>query len=415
MKRVKLGLVFLSLSILIIGILYFVSAAAQTISISPGTGESGVSQLYNITINNLETIDVNITQVSMTIPSTLNVSSTGTSTGVTATNSSASIFVFTGTPLIVNGTTQYFWFNSATNQTGTYNVNITTLDNNSVANSTNVTITISDTTIPIVSFVSPTPSSGSTLNGTYIQANTTASDSGSGLKNITIYLYNSTSLVGSHTGTSSPYLYNFTSLSDGVYYINATAYDNSNNKASASTRTITISTTPACTPSWTCSWSECINNTQTKTNCVDSNNCGATAPTGNQTCCIPNLSCGNWTPVTCSSGTNQTKICTDLNNCTAPTTTTRKCVLTSASTANASSNSVFSSSSLFFIILGVIVLSVIGVFIVLMRMKKKSASSNSGSDSEYRTYSPRGPPPSSFPPPGYSNPPQSYQNQPQGY
>jgi hypothetical protein len=80
-----------------------------------------------------------------------------------------------------------------------------------------------------------------------------------------------------------------------------------------------------CSTNWTCSsWSTCTNLLQNRT-CVDSNNCNTTSgrPALSQACtpqgvigsCSPNWNCTEWTPSTCSSKENQTRICTDLNNC----------------------------------------------------------------------------------------------------
>jgi positive regulator of sigma E activity len=417
MKKVKFAFVLLLSFILIAGTIFFASAASQTISVTPTAGEAGEYKIYNISVANLnDPVGANFTEVSLTIPAGFTVASSGTDTGVTPTNPSANVFVFTRSPdLIVNGTLGYFWFNATKNQTGESNITVGTLDTSSVANSTNVTITISDTIAPSLSFISPTPSDSSTIKTSYIQANTSADETGSGLKNITIYLYNSTSLIDSHTGTSSPFFYNFTSLNGGVYSLNATAYDNSNNLRSISARTITLNVT-SCSPEWTCTWGECVNSTQSQV-CTDPNNCGITAgkPTGTQACvsCVTSWACDEWTPAACSGG-NQTRVCNDANECVSPEIETRDCVAGTATSTGTSEKSVFSSSFLFFVVLGVIILSVVGVIILLMRMKRKSASSDSNSNNGYMTYPPRGPfPPSS--PPGYPNPPRVYPNQPQAY
>ncbi|MEM2954772.1 MAG: hypothetical protein QW625_02375, partial [Candidatus Nanoarchaeia archaeon] len=103
---------------------------------------------------------------------------------------------------------------------------------------------IVDTIAPTIHFVSPTETSGSIINRNYIQVNVTASDSGTSLKNITIYLYNSTgSLINSTNSKSSPLFANFTGLAEGLYYFNATAYDNSNNSNVTETRNVTIDIT----------------------------------------------------------------------------------------------------------------------------------------------------------------------------
>ena len=88
-----------------------------------------------------------------------------------------------------------------------------------------------------------------------------------------------------------------------------------------------------CTSNWVCDdWSACANNQQTRT-CTDSNNCGVTTgkPAESQTCtatCTPNWNCTAWGM--CANG-QQTKICTDSNNCgvdTGKPVTTQNCTTT---------------------------------------------------------------------------------------
>ncbi|MGC8885393.1 MAG: hypothetical protein ACP5KK_02805, partial [Candidatus Nanoarchaeia archaeon] len=122
---------------------------------------------------------------------------------------------------------------------GSHNWYINCSDNEFSNTSETRTFNIIDTIAPTITFI-PLTDSG-TVYRTYIQANVSASDSHSGLKNITIYLYDSNgNLLSSQSSTSSPFFANFTSLSEGNYYINATAYDNFNNSASTETRQITI-------------------------------------------------------------------------------------------------------------------------------------------------------------------------------
>ena len=97
-----------------------------------------------------------------------------------------------------------------------------------------------DTTAPTVSFTPPTDNSSSTLSRSYIQINVTATDSGSGLSNITAYIYNSTGLYNSANSTTSPLFINWTGLPNGVYYFNATAYDDAGNYNSTETRNVTL-------------------------------------------------------------------------------------------------------------------------------------------------------------------------------
>jgi len=122
-----------------------------------------------------------------------------------------------------------------------WKVGVTGLDylgNGSETLSNNVAIT--DATPPKIQFVSPTETSGLTVNRNYIQINVTAYDNESAIKNITIYLYNSTSLVNSTNSSNSPLFVNFTGLNDGIYYFNATAYDLWGNLNFTETRNITL-------------------------------------------------------------------------------------------------------------------------------------------------------------------------------
>jgi 3-dehydroquinate dehydratase len=97
---------------------------------------------------------------------------------------------------------------------------------------------------PSINFTSPTETSGSVYSRRNILANVTASDSESGLKNITIRLYNSSrSLINSTNSTSSQLFANFSVSVDGIYYFNATAWDNTFNANSTETRNVTIDTT----------------------------------------------------------------------------------------------------------------------------------------------------------------------------
>jgi len=94
---------------------------------------------------------------------------------------------------------------------------------------------------PEINFVNLTTNT-SNLTQTFIEANVTVNDAS--LDTITIYLYNSTSLVNSSISSTSPLFVNFTNLSDGTYYLNATANDSRNLENSTETRTIILDTTP---------------------------------------------------------------------------------------------------------------------------------------------------------------------------
>jgi hypothetical protein len=411
MKKRNLSVVLLSFGVLISLILIsnYIFAAQQSISISNSTGQAGVFQIYNITVQNTDP-KLNITQVNLTVSvSYLNITSFNTSTGATIIPSLTILqFVNNSISLIKNGTIGYFWLNAMTNQTGTFNITVTTLDNNSITNSTNLSVTVIDTIPPTISFVNQTPSGGST-GLTSIPVNVSASDSGSGLSNVTIYLSNSSGLIGGSpiVSTSSPSYANFTGLLAGTYNLWAIAFDNAGNNASTSNYSLTTinSTTVACVPNWVNSTGSCVNGNQTVT-WSDSNNCNITTnqpATINQTCtsaptCVTNWSCTDWTPAICSSTNgSQTRTCTDSNGCSAVQVETRDCALGSAITTNSTSQtggaSSFSLSSAFYIVIGIIIISVIGVIVILVRLRKKSYSTDFGNkQSGYKSFSPRNPP-----------------------
>jgi hypothetical protein len=124
---------------------------------------------------------------------------------------------------------------------GTNNVTIYVNDSLNNVNSTSVRFYV-DSINPTINFTYPTETQ-TILSRRNILLNVTSTDAN--LKNITIYLYNSTlSLINSTNSTTSPLFYNFSLSTDGIYYFNATAYDNFGNKNSTETRNVTIDSTP---------------------------------------------------------------------------------------------------------------------------------------------------------------------------
>lgn len=432
-----------ALLVLSLAVFLFNSISAQLMTATlnnPTTyGQDNQFQIYNITVNNTNSPSgINFTVVNLTASLSFLSSIASFNTSTNATNSSY-IGTTTGTltwtnnsvgGLIANGTVGYFWFNASVNQTGYFNITVTTLDTAGNTNSTNVTVLVNDTIAPAISFVPPTPPT--TINYSYIQVNVSASDFGTGLQNITIYLYNSTyGLLQSNSSTftagnySSVFFINYTGIADGTYYFNATAFDNASNSNSTALFGVTINTTAtlSCNPHWTVTWGSCVNGIQSQI-WTDSNNCGTTVgepSSTNQTCvsnsgCVTNFNC---TVSSCINGT-QTRTCVDVNNCSAEEVTQVNCSLGSSLTSPQSNSGGLSSSTTFYIVVGIIILGIVGVVFVLMRLKKKASSSNFGgsnTNTGYKTYSPRGPPgppgyPQSMPPNQPQNPAsqQAYQN-----
>ncbi|PIZ50896.1 hypothetical protein COY27_05430 [Candidatus Woesearchaeota archaeon CG_4_10_14_0_2_um_filter_33_13] len=121
--------------------------------------------------------------------------------------------------------------------------NITVFGNDSVnnINSTDRILFYVDNVNPAIQYVAPTETAGTFLAKNNILINVTATDTY--LTNISIRLYNITGLRNTTTTLTSPNDINYTNLADGVYYFNATAFDNASNSNSTSTRDITIDTT----------------------------------------------------------------------------------------------------------------------------------------------------------------------------
>ncbi len=125
------------------------------------------------------------------------------------------------------------------NATGNQSGNAAPAENVSLENTTETRNIIIAAPDPQVQFVTPTETSGSSINRNFVLINATALDAS--LANITINLYNSTSLINSTTTLTSPNFANFTDLSNGLYLFNATAIDTIGNSNSTETRNVTVS------------------------------------------------------------------------------------------------------------------------------------------------------------------------------
>ena len=114
--------------------------------------------------------------------------------------------------------------------------------NDSVNNLNSSSVTFfKDSIKPTINFTDSTTTADTYQNFTWIYVNVTANDTN--LQSIKIYLYNSTfSLINSTNSSASSLEINFTGLSDGVYYINATANDSAGNINQTETRKIYIDT-----------------------------------------------------------------------------------------------------------------------------------------------------------------------------
>ncbi len=168
---------FVILSLAIINL----SIASDFSANSFSTAESGSSnQQLNFTISNTDT-QLNITQVNITLPLAFSFIPGSNTTSATATsfyNSSDNISWVNTTlsGFVENGTEEYFLFNvSVPSGTGEYNFTVSVLFTDGSSNTTNVTITVSDTTPPALSIYYPQNITYSTtsmwLNFTYTEIN----------------------------------------------------------------------------------------------------------------------------------------------------------------------------------------------------------------------------------------------------
>lgn len=417
MKKVNLILFLFAIIFL-----NLVSAQLLSSSINPTSGPINQDQIYNITITNTgNPAGINFTQLNITLPSSFIISEIGgigssISSGYSFSLDGETITWSNGSGVILSGNSAYVWFN-ATAATGQSDILVSTLDSSSQINSTTLSINVSDSVPPSVSFVEPTPEDNDEINLKYIYANISASDS-SDVSVVEIFLYDSSEeLIESSVFLSSPYSYNFTGLDEGVYYLNATANDSFGNIGKTSTIEIEINLVSLCTTNWTCgNWTSCSGGTQTRT-CTDSNSCGTNSskPATSQSCsCVSSWQCSDWAPSVCPINEMQTRTCTDSNQCNSSRAETRTCVYVEESQEETlSTTQTFSqpeeqsqssaSSGIFIFLVVVIITAILVVAFILFKSKLKTSEKDNKSPSSPvaspGNFPPKGPPtlPPSFP------------------
>lgn len=251
--------IFVLCSLVLVFAFSFLVVANTVLAPSSFSVAEDVSRLYNITVNNTGS-GQNITQVNITLPSGFTyVTSTASSSRVTTFSNTSSVLSWTnstnGAHFVLNQTWQFVWFNATASTPGNYNFTILTMYTGGGTNSSNISITVNDTTAPSnLSFMDPTPASGSNLSQTSIPVNVSVTDNGV-VGTIRIYLFNSSrSLVNNTNVTTNAGFVNFTGLANGVYYFNATANDTAGNQnLTGGTYSVTLDTagpsiTFSCTP-----------------------------------------------------------------------------------------------------------------------------------------------------------------------
>jgi hypothetical protein len=245
--------VILPLLIVTLSILSNTFAADFSATPTPNTTESGASNVQlNFTINNTDS-EYNTTEINITIPlgftfiEDSNITSasgsifSNTSNVLTWSNTTASGF-------LENGTEQYFLFNiSVPTGTGGHDFTVDTLDTNNSGNSTNVTITVSDTTLPSsIVTAPPTLTNASTTNYSYVEVNVTFTELN---PEACLLDWNNQSNYTMTINTSQNFCYyNNTGLADGVHDYLVYVNDTSGNQHVNGTWRVSVETTsPAVT------------------------------------------------------------------------------------------------------------------------------------------------------------------------
>ncbi len=220
--------------------------------------------IINVTVNNTDnSIVANITQVNITMPSTLTMVKFSNATTVpiasnphSFVNSSTvlswmnnTMSLFANLSILGNFTYHSFWFNMSASTPGAYNITVTTL-NATQAYTTNLTLIVNDTTTPgFVEYVSPTPGNNSYLSSSSINVTTSIVDNGV-VGVVIARLFNSTGVqVNSSTNLQTVGALNhsvlFSGHADGIYFFNVSVNDtftSSENFNSSVLRTVTIDT-----------------------------------------------------------------------------------------------------------------------------------------------------------------------------
>lgn len=272
-----------------------------------GSSLEDTMRRYNVTINNSDSaLAANITQVNITLPTgfTFALNSNFTTGNSSFRNVSSVLSWTNSSALVMNLSVMNFVFNATADTPGNFTFVVVTLNATGAYNSNNLTIVINDTTSPSsVTFVSP--SNASTVGGSSLAINVTATDNGV-IKNITIQVFNSTgsAVATANSSLNQTGLYNnFTDLSQGTYIVNASVWDTYNN-FNFSTLTVSINSAgPTVT----------ITNTSTERNSISFSvsgtdsfstvtSCSITTTTGGHISgsSVIDLDCGNSYDITAS-------------------------------------------------------------------------------------------------------------------
>ena len=220
--KIKSALFLLTTFLFFVYLVKSVSATSFTSSVTPSSLSAGsTNQLLNFTINNIGTS--NITKVYIYPPSGFSFTGTSDSTITSKyhyTHPSDGTWLNESTiGIIPSGDTEYFWVHVDTpHSTGDFNFNITVEDVDGVYNSTNIKLTLFDTTPPQYSNNITSPSSPTMYSpGKKYQFNITWTDNVA--VDTVLFENNFTHPLSNDTvyNESSTYFFNVTDLPAGTY------------------------------------------------------------------------------------------------------------------------------------------------------------------------------------------------------
>jgi hypothetical protein len=200
--------------------------------------DEDIENVYNISVNNTDSLlTANITQVNITMDSGLFFvnGTNGTDVVTSSFLNTSTVLSWSNDSLVMNMSTQYFWFNVTVGTPGDYNLVIATVNDTGTYTS-NISITVNDTTAP--TWINAT--NWSSYNNQSVAVFLNASDE----IGISDYIVNDTT---NFEINASNYLVNVTVLSAEFYILNLTVNDSSGNRAS---RIINISSSDVVSPIW---------------------------------------------------------------------------------------------------------------------------------------------------------------------
>jgi len=196
------------------------------------------NSIVQIVINNTDlTEGANISAVNITIPSGFIFASlsNGSTVGTATFTNTSNVLSWAKDGLVMNITNQTFTFNVTVATAGAYNITISTW-NWSDLSSSNLAITVNDTTFPLVSIVTPI-TQGNYSDSFVINVSITDDTPNKVYFNVTnaTGVQNSSSIVASRIGTSTYWnaTINTSLFTDGIY--NLTVYVNDSNNQLNST------------------------------------------------------------------------------------------------------------------------------------------------------------------------------------